>query len=81
MWTAKTDQPGLMPGLPWVFAGHMGHFVGFVLLRLKSSFIIIIIISETMVLTHQKDVEAAKSAKLILTGLLGAALFSLFRVE
>ena len=79
MRTAKTDQPGLMPGLPWVFAGHIGHFVGFVLLRLKCSFIIII--SETMVLTHQKDVEAAKSAKLILTGLLGAALFSLFRVE
>ena len=34
-----------------------------------------------MVLTHQKDVEAAKSAGLILTGLLGAALFSLFGVE
>ena len=79
MRTAKTDQPGLMPGLPWAFADHMGHFAGFVLLRLKSSFIIII--SKTMVLTHQKDVEAAKSAKLILTGLLGEALYTLFRVE
>ena len=47
MRTAKTDQTGLMPRLLWVFAGHIEHFVGFVLLRLKSSFIIII--SETMV--------------------------------
>ena len=50
MRTAKTDQTGLMPRLLWVFAGQIGHFVGFVLLRLKFSFIIIIIIiSETMV--------------------------------
>ena len=67
MRTAKTDQTGLMPRLLWVFADHMGHFLGFVPLRIKCSFVIII--SETMVLTRQKDVEAAKSAKLILTGL------------
>ena len=53
-----TDQPRMMPRLLWVIAGHMGHFVGFVLHRLKSYFIIII--SETMILTHQKDVEAEK---------------------
>ena len=57
----------------------MGHFVGFVLLRFKCSFIIIF--SATTVLTNPKDVEAAISANLILTGLLGATLFSLFRVE
>ena len=79
MRTAKADQTGLMHRLLWVFACLIGHFDGFVLLRPKCSFISII--SETMVLTHQKDVEAAKSANLISTGLLGAALFSLFRVE
>ena len=69
MRTTKSDQTELMPRLLWVFVGHMEHFVGFVLLRLKSSFLIII--SETVVLTHQKDVEAAKSANLILTWLWG----------
>ena len=33
--TAKTDQTGWMPRLIWVFAGCTGHFVGFVMLRLK----------------------------------------------
>ena len=79
MWTVKTDRTALTPRLFWVFAGYMGHFVGFGLLRLKCYFIKSI--SESMVLTHQKHVEAAKSAKLILTGLLGTTVFSLFRVE
>ena len=35
MRTVKTDQNGWMPRLIWVFAGHTGHFVGFVMLRLK----------------------------------------------
>ena len=42
---------------------------------------LLLLFLETMVLTHPEDVEAAKIAKLILTGLLGAALFSLFRLE
>ena len=32
--TAKTDQTGWMPRLIRVFAGHTGHFVGFVMRRL-----------------------------------------------
>ena len=32
--TAKTDQTGRMLRLIWVFSGHTGHFVGFVVLRL-----------------------------------------------
>ena len=31
MQTAKTDQTGLMPRLIWVFAGHICHFVGFLM--------------------------------------------------
>ena len=27
MWTAKTDQTGRMPGLIYVFAGHIAGFV------------------------------------------------------
>ena len=35
MRTAKTDQTGWMPSLgTQVFAGHTGHFVGFVMLPL-----------------------------------------------
>ena len=34
--TAKTDQTGKIPRLIWVFAGHRGYFVGFVMLRLKN---------------------------------------------
>ena len=79
MWTSKTDRTTLTPRLFWVFACHMGHFVGFGLLRLKCFFIISV--PESMVLTLQKYVAAAKSAKLILTGLLGATVSSLFRVE
>ena len=30
-----SDQTGRMPRLIWVFAGHTGHFVGFVMWRLK----------------------------------------------
>ena len=29
--TAKTDQTGRMPRLIWVFAGHKGYFIGFVI--------------------------------------------------
>ena len=29
-----SDQKGRMPSLIWVFTGHIGHFVGFVMLRL-----------------------------------------------
>ena len=35
MRTVKTDQPGQMPWLIWVFARHTGHFVGFVMLLLN----------------------------------------------
>ena len=35
MRTAKTDQTLRMPRLIWVFAGHTGHFVGFVVLWLN----------------------------------------------
>ena len=38
MWTAKTDQTGQMLRLFQVFAGHTGHFVGFVMLQLKILF-------------------------------------------
>ena len=38
MWTSKTDRTTLTPRLFWVFACHMGHFVGFGLLRLKCFF-------------------------------------------
>ena len=33
--TAKTDKTGRMPRLIGVLAGRTGHFVGFVVLRLK----------------------------------------------
>ena len=33
--TTKTDQTGRMPRLIWVFAGHKGHSVGFVLVASK----------------------------------------------
>ena len=33
--TAKTDQTGRVPRMLWVFAGHTGHFAGFVVLRLN----------------------------------------------
>ena len=51
MWTAKTDRTALTPRLFWVLAGHIGHFVGFGLLRLKCSFIISI--PESMGLTSE----------------------------
>ena len=31
----KTDQTGRIPRLIWIFTGRMGHFVGFVIRRLK----------------------------------------------
>ena len=34
-----SDQTGRMPRLIWVFAGRRGHFVGFVMRRLKSTWI------------------------------------------
>ena len=33
--TAKTDRNGWMPRLIWVFAGHKGHLVGFIILWLN----------------------------------------------
>ena len=39
-----SDQTGQMPRLIWVFAGHTGHFDGFVIMWLKLYFKIIAII-------------------------------------
>ena len=36
--TEESDQTGRMPRLIWVFAERTGHFVGFVMLRLKYLF-------------------------------------------
>ena len=45
-----SDQTGRMPRLIWVFAGCTGHFVGFVVLRLKS--IISICINSYLIYRH-----------------------------
>ena len=34
-WSVQSDQSSLMPRLIWVFTGHICHFVGFVVRRLK----------------------------------------------